>query len=473
MAEVEEPPVSSPPTPLPYVPFPSFESWAANLVMPQSFERYSRAFADLRTRTSQGELEQLIRVASRWAAFDTGAIEGLYEAERGFTFTVAASAAAWDNIHLLKGTKVQRAAEDALRAYDLVLDIASKRETLTEAAIRTIHEVICDSQETYTVVNDLGLQEHELVKGAYKTEFNNPLNIDKNEVHGYAPPLDTAPEMARLVEELRSVEFQNASPLLQAAYAHYAFVCIHPFPDGNGRVSRALASIYLYREPGLPLVVFADQKPGYIAALESADGGDYMPFVQFVSDRVVDTVGMVQAAVSSSGQPSIREQIQNAQAMLTGRGGMSHQDIDAIGARLLESFEVAIAKVITESELSSPLSAAVDRRQGAVDSPPAGYRIIPGGPFRTRLLVQSEAPATAAVARTYGVAVAKPDFNGPDFVIYHRDAVVVDVLLREVHPIVATALQFREQAVIETELGLLLETTVAMAQEQLKAQGYA
>ncbi|MDR1394463.1 MAG: hypothetical protein LBJ62_11000 [Bifidobacteriaceae bacterium] len=80
-----------------------------------------------------------------------------------------------------------------------------------------------------------------------------------------------AADLARLVDELNSAEFA----------------------DGNGRVARALASVYLYRDPGVPLVIFADQRDLYIDALEAA--GQRWPgaFAQFIADRVVDTIGLV------------------------------------------------------------------------------------------------------------------------------------------------------------------------------------
>lgn len=73
-------------------------------------------------------------------------------------------------------------------------------------------------------------------------------------LHHYAPVAEAQPEMARLIREIRSGSFTEAHPVMQAAFAHYAFVCIHPFPDGNGRVARALASVFLYRSPGVPLL---------------------------------------------------------------------------------------------------------------------------------------------------------------------------------------------------------------------------
>lgn len=123
------------------------------------------------------------------------------------------------------------------------------------------------------MVTEVGPQHHSLPRGTYKNHPNSPFNFEREEMHGYAPVADTQPEMHRLVETLNEYEFSTLDPVSQAAYAHYAFVCIHPFADGNGRVARALASTFLYRNPGIPLVIFADQKSDYIAALEAADKG--------------------------------------------------------------------------------------------------------------------------------------------------------------------------------------------------------
>lgn len=271
---------------------------------------------------------------------------------------MAASGAAWDSIHQIKGDKAARSIKDQLRGYEFVLDIATNARPITESWIRELHETICASQETYTVLTAVGPQERELPKGKYKVDPNSPLNLESNQVHSYASPLETGAEMGRLVSELRSESFSNAHPVVQAAYAHYAFVCVHPFPDGNGRVSRALSSVYLYRDPGIPLVVFADQKPAYISALEAADRGDYRPFSRFIAERATDTMGMVKTGIETSKRPTIKDQVAAAQAMLVGRGGLTHQELDATGMRLLEMLEAAFNKHITEN-VQPPLYARV------------------------------------------------------------------------------------------------------------------
>jgi Fic family protein len=254
-----------------YLPFPSFAEWTASKVDLSSFDGYAAALDGLRADGS-GALARAVDFATRAAAIDTGAIEGLYEVDRGFTFTVAHGVAAWEQVIAAREPVVRRSFEDALKAYDYVLDLATSHTEISEVAIRQIHEIICAGQETYRVWTSLGWQERPLPKGRYKDDPNNPVSRSTGEVHGYAPPIDVSAEMSRLVAELRTGLFAAAHPVLQAAWAHYALVAVHPFPDGNGRVARTLASVFLYRRPGVPLVIFADQKAAYLDALEAAPG---------------------------------------------------------------------------------------------------------------------------------------------------------------------------------------------------------
>ena len=64
-------------------------------------------------------------------------------------------------------------------------------------------------------------------------------------VHYEAPPSDVVPaEMERLIEWCNTA---GQSPFIMAAVAHLWFVTIHPFDDGNGRISRTLADMLLAR----------------------------------------------------------------------------------------------------------------------------------------------------------------------------------------------------------------------------------
>lgn len=282
-----------------YTPFPAFVDWVPARYDSALVDRYDQQLRALRTRVSEADLDRALEIVNRYAAIDTGAIEGLYQVDRGFTKTVATQTAAWENALRLKGEGVKRAIDDALGAYEYVLDAVTGAVPITEVWIRELHELICRSQNTFSVVTPVGPQDHPLPKGVYKSMPNSPTNLSTGRVHAYAPPAQTPSEMARLIAELRSPEFLAAHPVLQASYSHYAYVAVHPFSDGNGRVARALASVYLYRSPGVPLVVFADQRDRYLDALEAADGGDAAPFVRFIETRTVDAVALLEASLQS------------------------------------------------------------------------------------------------------------------------------------------------------------------------------
>jgi Fic-DOC domain mobile mystery protein B len=80
-----------------------------------------------------------------------------------------------------------------------------------------------------------------------------------------------------------------------AVRLHHRMVVIHPWPNGNGRHARLLADILIAAHTGAPLPWGASldlAQPGlararYIAALQSADQGDYAPLLAFASGSSV------------------------------------------------------------------------------------------------------------------------------------------------------------------------------------------
>jgi Fic family protein len=111
--------------------------------------------------------------------------------------------------------------------------------------------------------------------------------------------------MYRFVRELERPDFNAAHPVVQAAFAHYAFVWIHPFADGTGRVARALASVYTCRSHSMPLMILAENRPDYLQALAAADAGDLQAFVDFVFDRVVEGILLAKVSLTATQVPSV------------------------------------------------------------------------------------------------------------------------------------------------------------------------
>lgn len=460
------------PVVMPYVPFPAFHEWVPDDFEHLTFDRYAEQLADAKAESGPDVLRSAVSIATKWAAINTGAIENLYEVDRGFTYSVAVSGAAWSNIHKVKGDSAAHAMTDAINAYDYVLDATTNGRPVTELWLKELHGIVCASQESFTVVTEVGPQERSLALGEYKKNPNSPLNLASNQVHSYASPMDTGPEMARLVAELRSDTFAAAHPVLQAAYAHYAFVCIHPFADGNGRVSRALSSAYLYRNPGVPLVIFADQKGEYLDALEASDAGDHSKFVRFITERAIDTVGMVKSQMTKITAPEISEQLSVMASALTGKGGLQHTEIDAIAERLLGVFNDALIAQIERNPLTAPLGGRVDRMSGSGRRVVDGYRKVPGSPTYVRLMVSSAAPASGQEDRSYICVIAKPDTDGPDFLVLGGAGTVLEVSLREMHPTVGAALVYRSEIAASREFREAVSVATERATESLRTQGY-
>jgi Fic family protein len=90
--------------------------------------------------------------------------------------------------------------------------------------------------------------------------------------------------MAEVVESLAEGEREaDVDVVVRAAMAHLNVVSVHPFRDGNGRVSRIVQSLVLARE-GLASPEFfsieeylGTHTEEYYAALREAQGGSYQP----------------------------------------------------------------------------------------------------------------------------------------------------------------------------------------------------
>jgi Fic family protein len=78
---------------------------------------------------------------------------------------------------------------------------------------------------------------------------------------------------------------QEKSAAVWAILGHFLFVYIHPYSDGNGRISRFLMNCML-ASGGYPwCIIPLDKRGQYMAALETASyKGDIKAFTLFVRD---------------------------------------------------------------------------------------------------------------------------------------------------------------------------------------------
>ena len=90
--------------------------------------------------------------------------------------------------------------------------------------------------------------------GAWRPVETEPMQVvsgpvGRETVHFEAPAADRLEaEMVRFLDWFNSPP--SIDPVLKAAVAHFWFVTIHPFEDGNGRIARAIADMALARADG-------------------------------------------------------------------------------------------------------------------------------------------------------------------------------------------------------------------------------
>ena len=184
-----------------YRPFPDFQAFSGAVELDTDpWERVAAGLQQKRADAS-ANFDRAVEVALRAAAVDTGAIEGLYKVDRGFTVTVAEERPGWEAEADKKGAAFRQLFASQLRGYELALELAVGDTPINEAWIRELHSEITAGQQTYRVwVPSLGKhQQQALPRGQYKTQSNHVRQADGS-WHAYSPVDDVPAEMRRLLE---------------------------------------------------------------------------------------------------------------------------------------------------------------------------------------------------------------------------------------------------------------------------------
>lgn len=135
--------------------------------------------------------------------------------------------------------------------------------------------------------------------------------LGRERVHFEAPGAERVPtEMARFLEWFNAPS--SLDPVLEAGLAHFWFVTIHPFEDGNGRIARAIADLALARADGSKARFYsmstqiAAERDVYYAELEAAQRGGLditrwlLWFVACLGRAIDGAAGVLAAALAKA-----------------------------------------------------------------------------------------------------------------------------------------------------------------------------
>lgn len=162
---------------------------------------------------------------------------------------------------------------EEMKAHNLCLNIIKMEakdteRPLTETFIRELHKTML--REDYTAYNKEG-KPYTIHAGIYKTRPNSVKTIT-GELFEYASVEETPALMHDLMEWYNETEKNmELSPIELASLFHYRYIRIHPFEDGNGRISRLIVNYILAKHSYPMIVVKSDDKTNYLTALHQCD----------------------------------------------------------------------------------------------------------------------------------------------------------------------------------------------------------
>ena len=195
---------------------------------------------------------------------------------------------------LLRGVGVRRFAtrdEQEVAGYAEAIDLIINSHgsiPLSENHIRQLHRDLLRHSE-----------KDERHRGHYKSASNNVVAFDEHGkqvgvVFETATPFETPRLMSELVEWTNAaIEDPDAHPLVAIGVFAVVFLAIHPFQDGNGRLSRVLTTLLLLRAgysfaPYSSLeAVIERTKPEYYLALRRTQASlrtpqqDWQPWLEY------------------------------------------------------------------------------------------------------------------------------------------------------------------------------------------------
>ena len=306
-----------------------------------------------------------------------------------------------------RGSHTYREYEE-MKAHDAALRLVKewatdKERPLTETNIKNLNEVILVKPFWKDAITpDRQKTRREIKVGDYK-EFPNTVLLDNGEIFEYATVADTPILMGELMQWYRDEEEKKElHPVALAALFHYKLVCIHPFDDGNGRISRLLMNYVLFKNGWPPVVIKSADKKNYLSALRRADVGDPNAFVKYIAQQLAWSVELSSKAANGE---SIDEPDDLEKEI-----SLIEKEIDIISGVHLKSREAIVAL------WNGCLHSFIEKYLGKLSS---AEKLFNGKEIRISYVIDGRGTdATVESLNTF--------FNSPDSPLERLDAVSVN-----------------------------------------------
>lgn len=179
-------------------------------------------------------------------------------------------------------------ARNHAEALDYLYQIIKDNRPLTPGLMKEFNKLLLVGVTHTEAVDESGLKvQKPATPGAYKRLPNHVLQADGT-IHHYTEPVHVAAEMEELFGWIQK-QLARKHPVIVSTVAHYNFVRIHPFDDGNGRGARILMNLILIKKQLAPAIIKKEQRRAYLESLRLADRGNLAPFAELVAQSLINT----------------------------------------------------------------------------------------------------------------------------------------------------------------------------------------
>ena len=301
---------------------------------------------ELYLRQCPEELEKLVEIAKVQSTEASNAIEGI----------------------VTTNTRIRQLVEEKT--------MPKNRDEQEIAGYRDVLNIIHGNFDAIPITKNYILQLHKILyshmnnpaAGRTKT-VQNYISVTYPDGHAetlFTPlaPYETPEALDRICEEYnRVIGNLELEPLIAIPVFIHDFLCIHPFNDGNGRMSRLLTTLLLYRSGfyvgkyiSLEAMIAKNKDLYYDALAESQSGWhegkeDAVPFIKYILGTILaaykafeDRVALVETKLPSF------EMVRRASMNKVGR--FNKQDMRELCPTLSDSsIEGALRKLVASGEL--------------------------------------------------------------------------------------------------------------------------
>lgn len=238
------------------------------------------------------------------------------------------------------------------RAFEFVSSYLGHGGPITEGLVREIHKHLVE-----------GVRGGSAAPGEYRRVQNYVVNSATGAVVYTPPPAHDVPALMReLVEWLNAPG--DVHPVLASGAAQFQLVHIHPFLDGNGRTSRLLSTLCLYRAG------YDFKRLFTISEFYDRDRPAFYRAIQSVRERDMDLTGWLEYftgglatqldEVKARGERAIRRDLLAREHGLSDRHALALGHVMEHGRLAIQDYE-ALCPGVNRRTLQRDLRSLVDK----------------------------------------------------------------------------------------------------------------